>query len=357
MHPPIPHEAGAVVTTPDEIWQGILKNVADQLHRFPMFEGNVSKAAFWQDLGRIHINCPVDPDSRCGRSIARSRQLGRLTLFGWRSDHETVFTIEETAEKYLLWFPLTGNLNFRRPLERSAHRIPPGSIGVMPVLAETQCTLNAESRLLALMVPQTALVDGISALIGLPVTGRVSFDDRRLPVESGVGSAVVQALALADSVMSDDNLVTIPALTSRLEDLLVLSMLAGLPHSFTDVRANEQRTAVPRTVTVAESYIRSHAGDSITIQDIAGATGCSVRAVQIAFRRFRRTTPMAFLRRVRVEQAYEALIHPDPGTTVTDVAANWHFSHLSRLAARFRQIYGETPYDVLKRGRRRRGQQ
>jgi AraC-like DNA-binding protein len=61
------------------------------------------------------------------------------------------------------------------------------------------------------------------------------------------------------------------------------------------------------------------------------------------------TTPMEFLRRVRLERAHRDLLHGEG--TVTDIALRWGFPHLSRFARAYRAQYGVLPSET-RRARR-----
>jgi transcriptional regulator GlxA family with amidase domain len=64
----------------------------------------------------------------------------------------------------------------------------------------------------------------------------------------------------------------------------------------------------------------------------------------------RDTSPMEYLRRVRLEHAHQDLAQASPGdgTTVTSVGYRWGFSSPSRLAQHYRAAYGTTPSDTLR---------
>ena len=83
--------------------------------------------------------------------------------------------------------------------------------------------------------------------------------------------------------------------------------------------------------------------------DIAEAAHVSVRAVQLAFRRHLGTTPMAYLRRVRLDHTHRALVAADARhTTVAAVAAQWGFTNHSRFTAVYRATYGVLPSTTLR---------
>jgi anti-anti-sigma factor len=114
----------------------------------------------------------------------------------------------------------------------------------------------------------------------------------------------------------------------------------------------DRSQAATGTVGRAIAFIEERAGDDISVTDIAGAAFVTVRAVQLAFRRYLGTTPLGYLRRVRLERAHQQLLSADPDrTTVTAVAADWHFTNISRFSAYYRATYGVSPAQTLRRGR------
>jgi transcriptional regulator GlxA family with amidase domain len=62
------------------------------------------------------------------------------------------------------------------------------------------------------------------------------------------------------------------------------------------------------------------------------------------------TTPMAYLRRARLDHAHRDLLQASPGdgTTVTTVSYRWGFSSPSRFAQHYRAAYGIAPFETLR---------
>ncbi|MFJ9644092.1 helix-turn-helix domain-containing protein [Streptomyces sp. NPDC101206] len=74
-------------------------------------------------------------------------------------------------------------------------------------------------------------------------------------------------------------------------------------------------------------------------------------ALQYAFARHAATTPLAYLRRVRLAPVHAELTAAAPadgGVTVTEVAARWGFTHAGRFAAAYRNAYGASPSQTLR---------
>ena len=60
------------------------------------------------------------------------------------------------------------------------------------------------------------------------------------------------------------------------------------------------------------TFIEENAHADITVADIAAAASVTVRAIQLAFRRHLDTTPLEYLRRVRLGHAHRDLLAADP---------------------------------------------
>ena len=99
----------------------------------------------------------------------------------------------------------------------------------------------------------------------------------------------------------------------------------------------------------AVSYMHRHLDADIGLRDIADAAGTSPRAVQYLFRRHLDTTPLAYLRRLRLDQVRRDLLCAGPGATVSGIASRWGFFHLGRFSAFYLATYGEHPRETLRR--------
>ncbi|MGO9420380.1 helix-turn-helix domain-containing protein [Roseiarcus sp.] len=92
---------------------------------------------------------------------------------------------------------------------------------------------------------------------------------------------------------------------------------------------------------------------------MALAAGVSARSLQLAFSRFRDTTPMAHLRALRLE-CCSPVARSDlaragqDGGSVTSVANAHGFGSFSRFAADYKARFHESPSETLRRGGLRR---
>jgi transcriptional regulator GlxA family with amidase domain len=122
------------------------------------------------------------------------------------------------------------------------------------------------------------------------------------------------------------------------------------PEWLRTVYADRELTSGPQTLRRALAFIDEHAAETISLTEIAHAAGLSSRGLQATFRRNLNTTPLAYLRAVRLERAHRDLVEAEPeaGPNVAKVAARWGFNHLGRFATAYRRRFKVYPSQTLR---------
>lgn len=111
----------------------------------------------------------------------------------------------------------------------------------------------------------------------------------------------------------------------------------------------DRTTTKPRMLRRALDFIHDNAHYEISIRDIAAASDVTPRAIQYAFREHMHTTPLEYLRRVRLERAHRELKSADPALdTVTSIAGRCGFSHPGRFSSAYKQVFGTEPSRTLR---------
>ena len=154
-----------------------------------------------------------------------------------------------------------------------------------------------------------------------------------------------------DDVMAAPDGPAAPLVVSTASQYLAASVLQAYPNTaVSDPTAADRRDASPSTLARAVAFIDANADLDLTASDIAQAAYVTPRALQLAFRRHLDTTPMGYLRRVRLAHAHEDLLAATAGDghTVTAIAARWGFTS-SRLSQLHRATYGELPSHTLRK--------
>jgi AraC-like DNA-binding protein len=151
---------------------------------------------------------------------------------------------------------------------------------------------------------------------------------------------------------AEDSALGYPLLRAEMTRMLAAAALSAFPNTTMEL-AHPPREAYspPAVVRRAVAFIDANAERAITVSEIATAASVGVRALQQAFARHLDTTPLAYLRRVRMERAHRDLqaAEPSQGATVREIAARWGFGKPERFAAHYRDAFGVPPSHTLRR--------
>ncbi len=182
----------------------------------------------------------------------------------------------------------------------------------------------------------------LEGLLGRVPQGVLSFAPE-LDFSVGGGASLKGLMdLLSREVARPGGLAANPLTLASVTDLIVQTMLLGLPHSQRDALERQRREAVvPGTLRRAEAFMRESADQPLTLAEVAAAAGCSLRALYAVFRRFRDTTPLAALQVIRLEEVRAALKQGRVGESVMAVARRHGFTNRSRLSATWLRRFGE----------------
>lgn len=87
---------------------------------------------------------------------------------------------------------------------------------------------------------------------------------------------------------------------------------------------------------------------SLTVSVIAREVGTSPRALQGDFQQFKGTTPLSYLRTVRLETVRKALLNDANSRSIAELARKAGFAHMGRFAAAYCEAFGETPSKTIR---------
>ncbi|MDB5556563.1 MAG: transcriptional regulator EutR [Rhizobium sp.] len=136
-----------------------------------------------------------------------------------------------------------------------------------------------------------------------------------------------------------------------LRDGLTTLLLSSLVSSVASAFQRPAPSADPVAVRQAQDFMAANAERAISMAEIAGASGVSLRSLQDAYRKSRDMTLGEGLLSLRLERFRERLIERGGPASVTDAAFSAGFGHLGRAAAAYRERYGEAPAETLRRRR------
>jgi AraC-like DNA-binding protein len=133
---------------------------------------------------------------------------------------------------------------------------------------------------------------------------------------------------------------------------LVETLLAtlGATSDFEPTQADHVHQSRTDVVKTAEDYALSHVDERVHVTDLCRAAAMSERALEYAFKEVLGLTPVAYLIRLRLHRARQALLAATQGsTTVSAVALDWGFWHFGEFSRAYKDCFGELPSDTLRR--------
>ncbi len=116
-------------------------------------------------------------------------------------------------------------------------------------------------------------------------------------------------------------------------------------------RAPDTSSALPADLVRALGWLRSHLSEPIQLEQLAQVSGVRPRTLETHFKMFLGTTPLGWVRRMRLARARQELLRAGPQATVTDIAHCSGFSELGRFAGQYRKAFGELPSMTIRRTR------
>lgn len=141
-----------------------------------------------------------------------------------------------------------------------------------------------------------------------------------------------------------------PLFAAQIEQMVITTLLLCQPHNYSERLAQDGPSIAPHFVKRTERYIEECAHEPLTIGDLAEHAGTSTRSLFAGFRKYRDTTPMQYLKDVRMKRVHDDLLRASPdAATVTGVAMRWGFTHLGHFAVDYKRCFGESPSATLGR--------
>ncbi len=113
------------------------------------------------------------------------------------------------------------------------------------------------------------------------------------------------------------------------------------------LRASVARDRDAESIQRAMRFMRAHATRSLSVEDVARHVAMSPSHFAHRFRAAAHTSPMRYLKQVRLQEARTVLL--SDGLRVSEVAARVGYESASHFTRDFKSYFGATPADYLRR--------
>lgn len=250
---------------------------------------------------------------------------------------------------FLLQIPIRGSARVQTA-SRDMATAPGASASLLSPTIPTRMTWQNNCTQIILLIERRVLEQRAAALSGRPA-GAVEFEPVvDLSSMSGrtLQSQILQFVDLAERLGPQRPLS--PTAAANLRETLVGALLHGQRHSASDaiVRFGGRAEALPRSLCRAREFLHAHADEPLDLEQLAAAAGTGIRALQLGFQRHFGTSISEMLRDIRLAQLNARLSVAPSDQSITDIAFELGFTHLSRMASAYRAKFGETPSATLR---------
>ena len=116
-------------------------------------------------------------------------------------------------------------------------------------------------------------------------------------------------------------------------------------------RQGDVTAEMPPDLVRTLAWLREHLHEPVRIATLADVSGMAPRTLETHFRQFLGTTPLGWVRQMRLARARRALVESRGRISVTRAALDSGFSQLGRFAVQYGSDFGETPSQTLRRAR------
>jgi AraC-like DNA-binding protein len=217
--------------------------------------------------------------------------------------------------------------------------------GLVDVRRVTQVQCSGELDALILRIRLARLEAWLEQALGRKPVRELVFQPS---IEAGTPSWHAWApVAAALGALQRNPESELPSAALRaLEEMVLSTLLLALPNSYSEDLRRPPNAAAPRHIRRAEEFVQRTLPHPVTVEDIAREAQVSVRTLFDGFRRFRQTTPAAYVRSARLAAAHEDLLRGED--SVANVARRWGFLHAGHFAAQYQRQYGEAPAMTMR---------
>lgn len=229
----------------------------------------------------------------------------------------------------------------------------PSEIAIVPLPTMQAQRVEAVDRRYSSVT--LTLHTGIVTKVLSATFGSAALEDLNLTpivdLSTGAGQTLLQLVRTSATGLYDGTLARSPKASALLSEATIQFILENIPHRLIDRLNRHSLDAPPRYIRRAVEYMRANPHLPLTVSDIAATVGVSSRLLQLGFRKIHGTTPVAYLRQIRLEAIHDELSRPENVLPVSEVALKWGFTHMGRFAAVYRSAFGLYPSDTVRRVR------
>ncbi|MEE4142304.1 helix-turn-helix transcriptional regulator [Pseudomonas viridiflava] len=266
--------------------------------------------------------------------LGNSFVANSLSQSGWG------YQTTNVMDGFLMTIPHAGSLNWQTRTGR--YKVAPGSIALVDQREVFQAAYAPGVRYTTLYFAHSDMLKYLTLLIGAPPKTRIYFS--RGAASTAQITIILRLVDTLFEVMTHSRTPLINVANSLKESLIgfVLSNFDNnYSRAMTGTSANT--TPTPHSIKLAMDFMEHNTDPHLTVGEVAVHAGLSVRSLQSGFKRYRNTTPIAFLRSVRINKARRLLSVSSNNQSPRQVAELCGFTNYHVFCKYYLEAFFEHP--------------
>ncbi|MDN0083203.1 helix-turn-helix domain-containing protein [Crenobacter sp. SG2305] len=224
---------------------------------------------------------------------------------------------------------------------------------ILSPLDSQALTIAGDCRKIIVAIPRPALRQVLEGLLQRPLDAPLVFQPEMDAVMGDQAGWWRMVKFLLGELERTGHLFGSPFMASDLEHLLLKGLLLSQPHNYSAELANILSPAYPHYLLRARQYIHDNAREDLCLEDIEREAGVTRFKLFEAFKRYFGLSPMAYLKKYRLEAVRRELLADQSERNISTIAMSWGFTHLGRFSSDYKKLFDEMPSQTLSRVARR----
>lgn len=280
----------------------------------------------------------------------RTASLGKLTLhdmaYAMFGEGEANILVPEMSHIYLCEINFSGVMEVGQKSADTPFR--PGQIYMINANAPHAKRWSSDGRQMMIKIHQRDMEAAVERIIGLPMQEPLLFEPVPQSID-GPAATLANMIELLSTDLERDASFFAGGSGEHVERLILDLMLQSLPNNHSHLLSHPEPAIRPRHVRHAAEYVHAHSADAITLEALVTASGVSQRSLHAGFRKYYGVSPLTYVRNVRLDLARLRLKQQGAGdVSVTTVALDCGFTHLSKFSGAYKERFGELPSETLR---------
>lgn len=268
--------------------------------------------------------------------------LNSMSLNSINYGSEVRIQAPPTENVYLVILTLDGEGIFKQ--NKSVSVTKPGDVCVLNPNFPLEISLSDNFKQLTLQLDGKQLNHYASRIIGYQLKDPLIFQPVGECEVDNVSGFISLIKTICNNINKPSSSMLDKQVAKNLEAALISLLLAEFPNNYSDYAREGTQQIAPFYIRRAQNYIHAHFSENFSLDQLAIVTGVGVRTLQKGFKSVLGTSPVSYIRAIRLEMARKRLLVAlENKESVTDIAYSCGFGHLNKFTKYYKEYFGETP--------------